>query len=63
MSADNPTSLTRIAREAQDGIGWADYTNADEMSARMLDLARVVVAQAAVIDQLRDRVTALEAQR
>lgn len=49
------SGLREAAQEAQDGIGWAKYTDPAEMVSAVLDLARVVVQLAAALDRLEAR--------
>lgn len=56
MPDTHHTTLTDIAREAQDAIGFIEAT---ELGCATLQLATAVVALAAVVDQLRSEVSSL----
>lgn len=43
-------SLVEKAKQAQDGIGWANYTDPEEFSAAVLTLAREVTSLARAVE-------------
>lgn len=59
MSKTNDTPLVQRARNAQDAVGWTEFSDPAAAAQSVTDLARFVTDLARVVQQQQDEIASL----